>query len=328
MQSSHQNQDSLRSRSQNLLPRPLLSPFVAKTLEVEGDSGFPFGAAHYNQRHNLIIACPLDRTIQFYDATSLLPIKGRKALKVDRSVVQMSFHPETDTYLLGCTAGSMYKYNASRNQLKKLKVYGKQVAGITFLDSNFYFFTLLDSKKLYVGTLDDDNVFKVDRGHPSAFGLHHINKRNLLFSGLTNGDVRVYRTSKLPLLQAICSAHTGEWVSGIHSLNINGKEYVVTSSKNQPVKIWHLTKGRMRLLKVIHTEGVCPSSIYFEQEKMIVIGDQSNEIKFLRFPSMRLEKAVRVSHLGVHHLFSMKEKGLIGVRCGTGNRVEFIQLYP
>ncbi len=123
------------SQAQNLHETPLFSPFIVKTLKPEGGSYSHFGSACYNQEHNLIIACPADKTIQCYDATTFEPQQDKKILKLRGSVVEMSLQPETDSYLLGCSPGFIYEYNVSKNKFKMLKQFGKKVkvTGITVL---------------------------------------------------------------------------------------------------------------------------------------------------------------------------------------------------
>jgi len=308
----------------------LFSPFVAKSMKVGGKAGFPFGSTCYNESHDMIIACPGNSTIQFSDATTFEPQKGKKVLVLRGSVVQMTFQPETDTHILGCAPGFIYKYHVSRNELKLLKRCERPVLSITFLNSTFYAFLLVESREICVAGLDSDgdNVVKLDLKCRASCSLCHLSKRNLLFSCLSNGDVRIYRTNKLPHLKVMCSASTGKWITALQWVKVNGKEYIVTASIDRFVRIWHLTKGRMRLIKAMHNEDIPYSLGYLENEKMIAVGYNSNYIKFLRLPSMKLEKTVPLSGGGVHHLFLMKEKDSIGVLSKNENLVEFIKLHP
>jgi len=73
------------------------APFVSGTLEVEANSRFSGGAVAYNEKSNIIIACPEKRTVQFYDATILLPLERIKTEQLDSQVEVMSFWPETET---------------------------------------------------------------------------------------------------------------------------------------------------------------------------------------------------------------------------------------
>jgi len=158
-------------------------------------------------------------------------------------------------------------------------------------------------EELFLGALGDDEVFRVGLRSPTSSGLHYLRERNLLFSDLSNGSVMIYRTNKLPHLEVICLVQAGKSLLDIQSIVLNEKEYVVTLVGDYTVRIWHLVKGRMRLLKVIRMGDAPRSLVYLENYKMIAIGCQSNYVKFFRFPWMRLERTVYLSECGAHFLF-------------------------
>ena len=317
------------SLGQTPLENSLFSPSKAKTLKVKGESGFSDGSVCYNEKHNLIIACPLNSTIQFYDATTLLPVKGRETQKLEGSVMQMSFCSEAETYLLGCPSGFIYEYNVARNQLKKLKKYQEQVLAVAFLNKNFYAFSLFGSNKLYIGNFNNDNVIRFGSNKSDAVSLKSLAKRNLLFSGLMDGSLMIHRTNKLPSLKifGVIQAHkAGQMVLTVQNININGKEFMVTASSDLTAKIWCLVKGRMRLLRVIRTEEICYSLVYLENFKMIAITEKSKYIKFFSVSSGKLEKMFCVNEDATHCLFWMKEKNMIGVTSYHKDLIDFVQV--
>ena len=260
---------------------------------------------------------------------NFLPIKGRETQKLDGSVMNMSFHPETDTYIMGCSEGSIYMYNASSHELKRLKKCEKQVPTATFVDSSHYVFSSLESKKLALGTLENDNLLSFDSHNSDIFCLQNLSKRNLLLSGVIGGSVMIYRTDKLPQLRIFCSARAhlpGMLVFTAQSITINGKEYVITAGQEGAVKIWHLIKGRMRLLRVIWTEEIPYSVVYLEYYRRIAIASECNYVRFFSLPCGRLESTVYLSEDDTHSLFLMKEKNMIGVMSYNDSSIEFIQL--
>jgi len=275
----------------------------------------------------MIIACPLDFTMQFYDATTLLPLKERETQKLYAPVMEMSFHLETDTYIIECINGSLYTYNASNQELKKLKVYGNETQAIAIVNPQYYAFA--SSKKLFLMNSENEDMVGFDSHTSAPSCLQHINKRDLLLSGLENGSVMIYRTDKVPHLQVFCSVRAHQdAVYPVQEMNVNGKEYIMTAGHDRSVKIWHLVKGRMRLLRVIYSEEYFSSVVYFENYKLIAIArKRSNEIKFLRFPSGKLESAVFVrKDDNIHGLFLMKEENMIGATSLKSDVIEFIQL--
>jgi len=108
------------------------APFIKKSLYLKADPGFGQGAVSYNEKHNIIIASPDNKTIQFYNATTLLPLEGMKTKKLESNVVKMSFCEETETYLLGCSGGEIYAYIISNNFLQKVSKHPKSyISAIT-----------------------------------------------------------------------------------------------------------------------------------------------------------------------------------------------------
>ncbi len=65
---SQSKQNKVSLGHQNTKQRPF-APFVAKTLEFEGNGSFFFEAISYDEKNKMIIACP-NQTVQFYDATT------------------------------------------------------------------------------------------------------------------------------------------------------------------------------------------------------------------------------------------------------------------
>ena len=328
MQGSHKGSPSSGNPQeiQNSLAEPSFSPFLLNTLKVQADSGFGFGSACYNQKQNMMIAYPQGRTIQFYDATTLLPREGREPLQLDYPVVHMSYFKETDTYIVGCIDGSIYSYNVSSHELKNLKTCEMVPLITVYLSPKVYAFSSMEFKKLYIGTLEDEDVLSFDLNN-ECYCLHHVPKSSLLFVGLDDGFVMVYRANKLPHLELVCSiqAHSKGLV-GVQSVNINGEEYIITTGLDRTVKTWHLGKGTTRLIRVIRTEYIPYSVVYLEKYKLLAISSQTKYVTFLKFPSMKLERTVSLTSLGIHYMFLMKDKNIIGVVNELDNVVEFIQL--
>jgi len=279
----------------------------------------------------MIIACPLDGPMQFYDADTLSPLKERNPQELDGSVMQMSFHPETDTYIMGTPQGYIYTYNASNNELKKLKRCDSQVPAATFVSSISYVYSEIQSKRIFLGTLGSENVVSSGPQENDIFFLQHLPKQNLLAAGSADGFLTIYRTdkcSRLPVFGSVRAHLPRMFMTTVQKIVLNRKEYVVTASQDKTVKIWHLVKGRVRLIKVIQCEEMSSSLVYLENYKMIAITSGTESIQFLKLPSGKLEN-VAVSALSedmTHSLFFMKEKNMIGVTTLDSNKVELIQL--
>jgi len=309
---------------------PSFSPFLANKFSVEaGDCGFLFGSVCYSSRHNMIIACPLNDTMQFYDATTFLRIKERETQRLDDSVMQISFDPETDTYIMGSPKGYIYTYNASTNELKKLKRCDSQVMTAIFVNSTCYAYSESGSKEVFLGTLGNENVVSSGPQNNYSFFLQRLSQGNLLLSGSADGSMAIYRTDKLPRLPIFCSfrAHQDRmFMLTAQRIVIGQKEYVVTASQDQTVKIWHLLKGRMRLLRVICCEEIPVSLVYLENYKMLAIALGSESVKFVRLLSGKLESTISWSEDNTRCLFFMKERNMIGVTSYDHSSIELIQL--
>jgi len=343
MQSSQQrDQDPLTSEKRNSelnfkrekpsgsLEKPLVSPFLAHSL---GSIDFVF--ASYCQRHNMVIALCSYCILKFYDAATFLPIEARQSHKLDDFVTAMSYNDETDTFVLGCRSESLDAYNAQIDELRLLRKHEKMIRTITFMNSAFCAFSMLDSCELAIGALDNETVCKFELGSGPIISLYQMPQENFLFLGLNNGCVRVLNnTKRVPRLQtlSLIRAHqAGKMVTAIQSVVINGKEHVVTTSEDRSVKIWCWIKGRWRLLRVIQTKRAVDSFVYLENYRMVAVACEGfNEIGFFKLPSEKLETTF-CCEFDAKGLFMMKDKNMIGFLNDMGlfgNSIEFVQLHP
>ena len=90
----HQGESSSsekHKKKQAFFEKPLFSSFVAKTLKFQGNDGFLYESACYNPKHNMIIACPGDKTMQFYDAATFEPCEERQVFKLKYSLLSPCF---------------------------------------------------------------------------------------------------------------------------------------------------------------------------------------------------------------------------------------------
>jgi len=309
--------------------KPSLSPFLVNTLE-----GSNFVYASYCPRYNMIIAGFYDCTIKFYDATTLMPIEGRKVQKLNGYVTFMSYDDETETFLIGSNSGSIYAYNASSEELKKLQRC-EYVQTIAFVNSRFYVFGEDSSRDLAIGSLDNENISRVYSGNSDCKALEFLSKRDVLISGSENGFLRIYRTDKPPHFKDLSSIKAfpakGKGVLAIKTIHVNGKEYILASGRDCTVKVWHLVKGKMRLLRVIQTEGIVNFFAYLENYKVIAtVSHRSNTIEFWNVLTWKLEKTFVCDKIsGLWNSFLIEHKNVIGTIGGSGSRydsIEFIQL--
>ncbi len=94
----------------------------------------------YNQRHNMILVKTADTTVSFYNADTLQPLEGRKDLKFCHSLQRFCYSSEIDTYLIVCVKMEIYTYNASTQELEKLKHNVKgSLFSITFINPHLCF---------------------------------------------------------------------------------------------------------------------------------------------------------------------------------------------
>jgi len=332
MQSFPQDNNSISAQeatpqidsSQTSLGKSLLSPFVARSLTCSD-----YGSFCYNQRHNLIVDAS-EQSIEFYDATTLKKIKTQD---LEDWVACISYCDQIDTYIIACDSGFFYSYNASKDELKELQKCEGNVPRIEVLDSKFYAFLLIGSKRIYIGNLENKNVISFGWNNLKPNGLLHMAKYSLLLSSFDNGSVKIFNTNKLPHLQVLLSVqtHQNKMIHALQSFCLNGKEYVITSGKDMTLRIWHLVKGRMRLLKVVRTDGkTADSVVYLENYNMVAASYEENRIDFFKLPTWRLEKTF-CCEFDAKELFMMKDKDMIGFLSDMGvfgNSIEFVQLHP
>ena len=308
------------------------SPSVVNTLEVPANIGFNYGANVYNPVHNLLITCPSNSTVHFYDATDLTPVKQRKRQQINSSVVQMSYCPETDTHLLGCAFGDIFSYNATTNQLCKIMKEGDSfVLAVSYLSPDTFAFSSSKSGNLYLGNINTGKTVPFYSRESDAWYLHHIKEKGLLLSGLASGKVAVYNTHKkgqLTMIESLQAHRFGKYVTIILSVKIDGKDYIVTGGNDHTIKIWHLNKGKMRMLKVIQNTEDISTIVYLENYKMIASTHHRDFVKFFKLPMGTLEATLPLGLGKVRNIFLMKDKNMLGVGDLAKNVLKIIQLHP
>jgi len=245
----------------------------------------------------------------------------------------MSFWPESDTYLLGCAYGDIYSYDASNNNLKRVQKHGESfVLAIAFINSTYYAFSSCKSGQLHLASLENEGVAPLvfPSQESDSWYLHSIPKKNLLFSGLANGSIILYRTNqlpKLPIISTIQAHKIGKYVTTIQNITINKKEYIVTGGNDHAIRIWHIIKGKMRLLKVIQIEEDISCMVYLENYKMIATTHHREYIKFFSIPSGKLTTTLRLDMTKSRNIFLMNDKNTLGVADLGKNIIKMVQLH-
>jgi len=306
------------------------APFVANTLKFEGKGNFVGQSVAYVEKHNLIIGCPNESSLQAFDATTLLPRKEIKTEKLDDALVRMSFFPEAETLVLGCLDGQIYAYNLSNMNLRKIqKGRRKEIVAMTFLNSGYYAFSQYESFELLVGNLHNEDVLAFNLNGKDSFGLYNFPKRSLLFSTLQDSSIVIYRTDRLPkfpILYLNRDYKSQDWTK-VLSLTIKGKDFIVTAGYDEKIQIWHLTKGKMKKLKGFSVQEGVVGMVYLENYKMLAVTFTGSSLKFFRFPSGKLESTLGLGMKYCQNIFLMKDKNALGVAGSNKNIVKIIQLH-
>ena len=311
-------------------------PFVVNTLQVSHlirSEGFLAGSVVYNENHNLILGCYMDGSLQFYDATTLLPVEGVSLEKLEGPCTIMSYWPETETYVLGCLFGYVYILNLSSKILQKVQEIPNNIWTMAFINSKLVAFAGQQSQKLYVGNLENGDLLHFDLGDNDAWDLLCLPNKNLLFSSLANGCVQVYRTDQFPRLPMLnCfrgfdSDGDSFWRS-IQNVTINGKDYIIIAGGNEKkIRILHLSKGKMKLIKVIPSEDKVYRMVYLENYKILATTHQMHFIRFYSLPSGKLESVLDLGMEMCRSIFLMKDKNCLGVVHFKGDMIKIIQLH-
>jgi len=308
-------------------------PSVVHTIEVPANIGFNYGANVYNQKHNMIITCPSNSTVYFYDANEMAPMKQRRRKQISSSVVQMSYCHETDSHLMGCAFGDIYNYNATTNQLNKVGKEGDSfVLAITHIDANNYAFSSSKSNRLYFGNLNNENAVSSYSLNSDSWYLFHHTEKRLLLSGLANGKLAVYNTRPGPnnykLVDSVQAHRFGKYLTVILKINIKGKEYILTGGNDHTMKIWHLVRGKVKLIKTVQTTEDVSTIVYLEDYQMIATTHHRDFVKFWSLPFIKLEHTLTLGLNKARNIFHMKDKNLLGVADLSRNFIKVIQLHP
>jgi len=205
------------------------------------------------------------------------------------------------------------------------------ILAISYIDENTYAFSSSKSNKLFFSTLNSTKAVPFYSKNSDAWYLHHNHEKKLLFSGLANGKIAIYNTrdkNRFPMLESSQAHRMGKYVTAITSVNINGKEYLITGGNDHTIKIWHLYKGKMRLLKVIQNNEDVSTIVYLENYQMIASTHHRDYIKFFKLPLGTLEATLPLGLNKARNIFLMKDKNLLGVADLTRNVIKVVQLHP
>ena len=310
------------------------------------DAGFYSGANFYSEKHGMIIACPSDNTVQFYNPTTLLPLQGRKTLQLDGSVLQISHCPETDMILLTCQGGNIYSYDLSKHLLIKEQESNERPrpretanylfhdppsnasSQIAFLNSAYYAFSSAQSDQISIGKFDDVLTTRIEQ-ESAITCLSKSEKGRFLLSGLADGSVRVHRTDQLPHLPIVCSAK--DWkgagdIVKVEEVVSKGKEYVIAAESNGTIRVWVLERGKMRLVRVIKTGDKIYWFVYLEKHQMIVTTHGKECIKFWSFASGKLKYTYYSDMIKSRDVFLMNGKNAVGIADYRSNMIEVVPL--
>jgi len=310
----------------------LFAPFVINTWEGKSNGGFCYNITSFNEKNNMIITCPSHNSIQFYDATTLSHFEEMETEPLDSSVRDMTFCPETETYLFRTLDGNIYAYDLPNKTLKNVqKNVNPFVPKVVFIHSGTYAFSV-DSNLLCIGNLRNENCVTFTSGKNRRFicSLESLTKRKLLLVGLDCGSVILYRTDRLPKLPVLGLIRGCEKSAALEvkSLIINGKEYILAAGCDNKIRIWHIIKGRMRLLKAIQMKETVSSMVYLEDYKMLAMAHNMNYLRFLQLPCGKLEARVDVELESCTNVFLLKGKNALEVASMAGDIINIVQLHP
>lgn len=99
------------------------------------------------------------------------------------------------------------------------------------------------------------------------------------------------------------------------SAMVGHKEYIITHKFDGQIKIWHLVKGKMKLLRAIILKRYIFGLAYLEDQKIIAIVCK-NKSYFVKFLSLITGKLVSMLDLGMkdaQNLVVMTDKNALGV---------------
>ena len=115
----------------------------------------------------------------------------------------------------------------------------------------------------------------------------------------------------------------------LESFTMNKKDFMLTIGGDFTIELWHLTKGKMRRVKVfqlqeeLEVEGI----IYLENYKIFATVHATEEIRFFGLFSGKLERILDIGLKESLYTFLMKDKNAIGVVGFEQNLVKIVQLH-
>lgn len=198
---------------------------------------------------------------------------------------------------------------------------GLPVFSIALIHPGYYVVSICNTGKLHLGNMESGSMETFGSRSFDSFYLHKLVKGPFLLSLSLESLLVIYRTDQLPKAPIICSINIHK-VSGspcvwkIESAMIKNKEFLITIGSDCKIRIWHLIKGRMRVLRTINIGDQASGFAYLEDHKMIAVayGKEHSDLEFFSLISGRLESK---TYLGMGmtpgNVFAMKGQNIAGV---------------
>lgn len=283
-----------------------LTPFSANVFRIEGDAGFHAGTNFYSEKYDMIIACPADKTVQFYDAATLLPVQGRKPLRLDSSVVQISYCEETDKCTLTCEHENVYSYHLESRLLFKSQKFPENFSS------------------------SQPNQIPIEIPQATDFAQENdasdSHTSDILNFLLSDDSFNTSRRKRLPNRISASYDYRAEGsIIKTEKAKISEKEYGITADNNGRVQIWQETKGKVKLVRGINTGEKISWFVYLEKYQMIVTTHNQRYIRFWSLASEKLKFTYYSDEIKSRDVFLMNGRNAVGL---ADSRMSMIEIVP
>lgn len=293
-------------------------------------------ATIFDAKRHQIIASTYTGLIIFYDMSDLM-IKKIRQIKGTK-VTQIAYNEENDIYLLGCDDGHIYSYDPSTDNSFLIYKAAKRILHLISLNKKNFIFGTGTSliSDLYLAELFSSSKaidIKIpDSENHGCTALFFDKEKNLLYVGSLQGLMFIYRIDKMKqkvsLIQTIQTDNYNTWICSVISIDLLGKEYILTAGNTQgKIQIWDYYKGKMRLIRTFPRVSYYMHDMIYLSKYQVLAINPPYEQKIYFLDLLTGDKIGESMFDNRYNFFSLNSSDLFGIVLNSyPNIIQIIEL--
>lgn len=303
---------------EKISPIKLFSPKVTHTIMGPSKIGYNYGANIFNESDNIMISCPSDKSLSLMQFDHITTPKSIFNDKLLSSVVYIAYNQITEQYLLGCSAGQIYLFDCKNKSPKLIYTHKEEefILAISFINESDYIFSCAKSGSLFARSIYHNQTIDVYSQYTDCWFLYKEKKRNIIYAGLANGQICIYRTDKynnIKLINTTQAHQKGRYVTCITEINIKNKHYIVTCGNDYQIIIWQTLNSQIKALKTIKTNYHVSTMVYLPKFQILAISCHQNNVIFYQMPQGIKITDIELGSDKIRNIFPLFKYNCLGV---------------